>query len=556
MAKSEKRVTGPVALRGRPSPAEIERLLREERRRRRKRRIAQVRQQSKEAARVIRERVKDAKETRLQELAVEELEKYRQEKEVELAVLEEEYRRSLADMGVGHEAAREHEKYQAWLKESHDRRCEDTRKRGLRALRRARERAELDEKIKENAAEVRKSALLAERLRAAQVRRGKKPSEKEFELAEVDDKARKKVTLVSKKRMVDPPTLRSKVRRVPLSEVGNTGLDAAVRQQEEEMKARDMAIRRQMEEAKRRGDLALQKERVSRSKSDPRTQKTRPTSTTTSSSSAAPAALSTIDETTEPMSATRTAPSTTTAQVHSSATQPAADDVDLFPVRGPSSSATSPESDKYPEERGLRQSGPVRMGGPTSAFTSLRPSRERDDLDDIRELIERVERQKRDLAPPAVQGSGTGVKSDEVDRNFVAKVLGVPPETLAGEKVRVRVNVEEVSTFEEDEDEATTTTVRRITTAATASSTPSSSSDITRERFLTQPLRAAHPTGHQDRRVEEPDFRSVKSLIDEMRGGDHERSIALRGYIEQLLEMRRDEIDDLSVTTTSLSEGA
>ena len=554
MAKNEKRVSGPLALRGRPSPAEIERLLREERGRRRKRRIAQVREQSKEAARVIRERVKDAKETRLQELAVEELEKYRQEKEVELAVLEEEYQRSLADMGVGHEAAKEHEKYQAWLRESRDRRCEETRKRGMRALRRARERTALDEKIKENAAEVRKSALLAERLRAAQVRRGKKTSEKEeFEfMAEVDDKARKKVTLVSKKRTVDPPTLRSKVRRVPLSEVGNTGLDAAVRQQEEERKARDQAIRRQMEEAKRRGDLALHKERARRDKSDLRAQNTRPTSATISS---AAAALSTIDETTEPMSATRTAPSTTVAQVHSSASRPTADDIDLFPVRGPSSSATSPESTRDQEERGLRQSGPVRMGGPTSAFTTLRPSRERDDLDDIRELIDRVERQKRDLATVAVEGSGTGVKNDEVDRNFVAKVLGVPPGALAGDKVRVRVNVEEVSTFEEDEDEATTTTVRRITTAATASSTASSSSDITRERFLTQPLRAAQPTGQRDRRVDEPDFRSMRSLIDEMRDGGHDRSIALRGYIEQLLEMRRDEIDDLSVTTSSLSEG-
>ena len=81
MTKGEKRVAAPVVLRGRPSPAEIERLLREERRRRRKRRIAQVRQQSKEAARVIRERVRDAKEARLQELAAEELEKYRREKE-------------------------------------------------------------------------------------------------------------------------------------------------------------------------------------------------------------------------------------------------------------------------------------------------------------------------------------------------------------------------------------------------------------------------------------------------------------------------------------------
>ena len=560
MANREKRATGPVALRGRPSPAEIERLLREERSRRRNRRIAQVRQQSKEAARVIRERVKDAKETRLQELAVEELEKYRQEREVELAVLEEEYQRSLADMGVGHEAAREHEKYQAWLKESRDRRCDETRKRGMRALRKARERATLDEKIKENAAEVRKSALLAERLRAAQVRKGQKTSDKEgFELVEVDDKARKKVTLVSKKRMVDPPTLRSKVRRVPLSEVGNTGLDAAVRQQEEEGRARDQAIRKQMEEAKRRGDFALQKERARRGKSASRTQQTRPASATTSSSSAAPPALSTIDETTEPLTATRTAPSTTIAQVHSSASHPVDDDdVDLFPVRGPSSSATSPESNRDQEEPGLQQSGPVRMGGPTSAFTSLRPSRERDDLDEIRELIDRVERQKRDLATVAVQGSGTGEKNDEVDRNFVAKVLGVPPEALAGEKVRVRVNVEEVSTFEEDEDEATTTTVRRITAAAAAtSSTPSSSSDITRERFLTQPLRAAHPTGHRDRRVDERDFRSVKSLIDEMRGGGgHDRSIALRGYIEELLEMRRDEIDDLSVTTNSLSEAS
>jgi hypothetical protein len=80
--------------------------------------------------RTVRNRVKDEREEKLDALAREELEKHRQAKEVELAVLEEQYQNCLSDLGAGHEGAREHERHQAWLASVRERQCKETRKRG------------------------------------------------------------------------------------------------------------------------------------------------------------------------------------------------------------------------------------------------------------------------------------------------------------------------------------------------------------------------------------------------------------------------------------------
>jgi hypothetical protein len=403
-----------------------------------------------------------------------------------------------------------------------------------------RQKAELEGKIRENRSEVRKGALLAEKLRAAQLRAKRVDNEK-VGLVEVDEKARKKVTLVSRKRLIENPSAvaEASVRRVPLSEVGNTGLEAAIREQERQ-RARDEAVMRQMEAAKKRGDAAIQREWRERML------KEKISMDDCSSLSESNPVLSTIHEMSEPTTTTaaattQTGRSTTAAQVH---WRNRDHDIDLVPVRGPSSSATSPESSK--DEPSVRPGG-VSMGGPTSAFAAPRPSQR--DLDAIRDLLERVEKQKRDLTLVA-EGSGAGAKNDETDRNFVAKVLGVPPSLLEGQRVNVKVNIEEVSTFEEE------TTIRAKAAGATGGGDlTSSSSDITRERFLVQPMRPLDSSGRrQQQQQQDLDVTDVWSLIEELKGSDGNRSAILKNYIEQLLEMRREEISQLSVTSSSSSK--
>ncbi len=98
-------------------------------------------------ARTVRARVRAEREQRLEDLAREELDNYRQEKEVELAVLQEEYHRCLADIGAGQEAAREHQRHADFLRRIGEVRAEEARERGRQAMRRAREREELKEKV-------------------------------------------------------------------------------------------------------------------------------------------------------------------------------------------------------------------------------------------------------------------------------------------------------------------------------------------------------------------------------------------------------------------------
>ncbi len=378
--------------------------------------------------------------------------------------------------------------------------------------------------VRENRAEVRKSALLAERLRAAQVVSGrpKGTEEKKASMVEVGgDGRRKRVTLSSRRRLVESPKAEERaaaVRRIPLSEVGNTGREAAVKERERQTE-RDAAVMRQMEAARKRGDAAVRKAWEERKRAavaadvDERDE------------------LSTIQEVTEPLpssvassAATRSKATTTTAQVH---WRPDRDDVDTVPVRGPSSSSSAESSREEPTMRF--------GGGPDSAFSSVRPRTapasagvSDRDFAAVRELLARVERQKRELTFGGEGGGGSGAKNDQADRNFVAKVLGVSPEKLAaiaggasGEKVKVKLNVVEVSGSSSG--------------SSSHPSSSSSSSDLTRERFLN------------------PDFGSVRGLIGELRSGAAagaaNESRLLRGYIEKLLDMRREEIAELSVTT-------
>ena len=267
--------------------------------------------------------------------------------------------------------------------------------------------------------------------------------------------------------------------------------------------------------------------------------------TPSSSSSYEDPGLSTIQEVTETSTTTTTAAIAARrvlADVRQTAT--ASDGIDSIPVRGPSSAED--------EEKRSQQ---IVMGGPSSAFSSVSPEPRRQQRfasDGINELLAKVEKQQKELV---TSGSGAGAKNDEADRNFVAKVLGISPADLDkenDEKVRVRVNIEEVSSTQQQ-------------TLATLSS-ESSSSSITRERFLNQPM-VAGPIQKSQPEKDEGDFVSVQGLIKKLKSStsaaesstpserrrEQERQVRLRDYIERLLEMRRDEIAQLSVTESSLT---
>ena len=79
----------------------------------------------------------------------------------------------------------------------------------------------MDEKIKENKAELRKGAMLAEKLRAAEMRRMKTVR---FANEMVSPSKRTKVTIASKGSQLirTPPSTPGIVRRIPLSEVTYT----------------------------------------------------------------------------------------------------------------------------------------------------------------------------------------------------------------------------------------------------------------------------------------------------------------------------------------------
>ena len=105
------------------------------------------------------------------------------------------------------------------------------------------------------------------------------------------------------------------------------------------------------------------------------------------------------------------------------------------------------------------------------------------------------------------------------DQDFVAKVLEGLELPVVGE-MQVNVRVDEVSTF--------------ASSTAESKDSLSSSSDITKERFLSEAWK------NQD----------IQGLIGEFRSKSQSspQQNCLKGYIERLLEMKRDEIEDLSAT--------
>ena len=583
-----------------PSPNEIEMMLTEERDKRRKRRIQQVRRESKKDAQRIREKIRKQKQVKADNLQIEAIEKYRQKKTVELALLEEEYQRCLRDLGIGHQGAKEQEEYDLWVKEQRELQRKEALNRGERAWRATREQKSNQEKLKENKIALKTGVLLTEKLRAATVRTQilNEPRSGKMELIETDAAARRKVTLVNKSQWVKNDlsfgkTQEDYVKRLPLAEISCNGLEAAIREQEQEARERH-ARDKQLQAARLREEEALIKGKKRQRK---KVQFSDSHDYDTPDSESTPR-LSTIQEVSE---------NTTSNSILDL-------ELDHIPVRGPSSSSSStlsssndnsssPQSSRQTHIKPLRPSVPGNlpaMGGPSSAFSSVVKSNlDKDDVDNIRALLDRVEKQKRDLAAQAkrdggeggtVEGEGFGAKNTDSDRDFVARVLGLSAQDMAtaietrkdesATNVEVEINVQELSSMT-TQTETTATTVRRrrniyvgaesssssSTTATTAESSAinSSSSDIIQqERFLQPPILRSQVVGQEYRqRRDVTDYSSIHTLIAELSttvsethsssrgGGRAGQQAKLRKYIEKLLGMRRTEINDLSVTMTS-----
>ncbi len=394
-----------------------------EKARRRAVRFRQVRRQASEAARAARQRTAALRRRRMDELALEELRRYRESKEVELAALEEEYRACLRDLGTGHDGAADEEADRAEAEARGAEEARAARARGAEALRRQRERQRLGKRVEEERRGVRQSAAAAERLRAAEVRsagRERMAREGREQLVELDaDTGRRKVTLVDRRRLgAAGGKGAATVRRVPLADVGNTGLEAAIRDQEQE--------RRKEQEKRAAAAAAAEKKRAAErewSRIIPRRGAPQRSSCQE---------MEGEDEDSEDWSSKRLSTIAEESSRAAASMQEDGGDVDLFPVRGPSSSASSsgegsrPRRDR-PQERQRQQE-------------QQQQHLDDQDLANIRSLLQQVERQKRDLTGLSqeidqvearrVEGRGAGAKSDDSDRRFVAKVLGIPPESL------------------------------------------------------------------------------------------------------------------------------
>jgi hypothetical protein len=218
------------------------------------------------------------------------------------------------------------------------------------------------------------------------------------------------------------------------------------------------------------------------------------------------------------------------------------DDIDLIPSRGPSASSTidgsgntSPGSSlhaavcRYPTNAEGR---PV-MGGPSSAFT-VGGSSERQQAVQVIGRPTGTKSQQTGLSQP---DSRPTKKSQLHDEDFIVKVLEGFELIRDEGGIQVDVNVEEVSTLHSVTSSSSMggSESQRLRTRQSTSST-----DITQERFW----QAEDIHGLIGQLRNEPPIADGGKLVEQTR---------LRGYIEKLLRMKREEIADMSVTSTDQS---
>merc|ERR1712226_829436 len=118
--------------------------------RRRRTRLVQVRNQTNEFSKRVRLRVRKEHDVQLNKIAKEEYQKFINKKKDELALLEQEYQKALADIGMGHKGIKEHEEYKKWKVLRQNRDGEIALSRGKQALNEIYNQKLTECKIKEN----------------------------------------------------------------------------------------------------------------------------------------------------------------------------------------------------------------------------------------------------------------------------------------------------------------------------------------------------------------------------------------------------------------------
>lgn len=493
--------------------SELERILQDEKLDRRKERWRQVRIQAKEHARIVRMRVQREKEKSVAEIAQQELEQYRQEKMVELATLEEEYRQCLRDIGVGFQEVQREEEYQRFKALQMRLEAQKADARGRKAIQKELKNQQWASKIEEGQRELKKAALLTEKLRAAQLRRQILPSKGQEPLEVVEIEANhhcvRSKTVPRRTLVQDLPNQpqSGQVRRVPLSEVNMNGLEAAIEaQRSTERRVHFKTPEFEHEQAKLIKELRRQDEMERlRSREMSFNQKPSPSETSIGSKS---------DRS----------------------------DLDLVPVRGPSSSSSSTVTDTSSQSHSSESTTTppprrrvVTFGGPNSAFQAPDPRGSDDserEFEELRELLMKAQEQSRDLMTVDGRGQGSKAQADP-NQDFVSKVLGFPLNEAG--KLELQVRVAEFS----------------------SSLSSNSSTDITKERFISGPLQPGPVTNSRDGPVSQSQDQAdtIHSLIDRLKISDSSdpNQNLLRYYIEKLLDMKRDEIRDLSISDSSIN---
>ena len=531
-----------------------------------------MRNQTNEFSKRVRSRVKKEQELQLAKIGKKEIQHFITLKENELAGLEREYQNALEDIGMGHKGIKEQEEYERWKKVRKQRDAETAERRGHQAFSKINFEKITEKKLKENKINLKKSIALAERLRAAEIRANNEVINgiNKVRVVEIDAKTKeKKVRFLDRGNVLNAGEDAENVRRKPLSDISTNGVEAAIREQEIEEQKRWEEENRQIEISKIRGEAALRK--LIEEKENHNKFSYRPYDSSDSSNYIPARKLNSAEELEEDGRHFRTPTviksrgywpkSTHSILPHS--------DLDQIPVRGPSStdiSSTTPSSSKsssnnsadvsgtpildavisrFPTDNGSR---PL-MGGPTSAF--------KDPKTGERSTSDAIDDKETTVGTPT-QGSP---KTNEGDRDFISKVLK-DFDFVQHNGLKVKIDVQELSTInsmlsitQEQErsshGDITRTTIKSSTSASLSSS---SSIDITKEKFLSEQWRQRQI---QDQGYTAPNYDQLHGLIRQLESKDNRnaqeahRQNQLRTYIEKLLQMKRKEIDDLSISDVS-----
>ena len=517
-------------------------------------------------------RVKQEHDNQLNKIAKEEYQKFITKKKNELALLEQEYQKALKDIGLGHKGIKELEEYEKWkvLRQKRDR--EIALNRGNQALNQIHNQKATENKIKENKNNLRKSIALTERLRAAEVRAGRESLKNinKIRVVEIDanDKT-KKVRFLDKGKVLPAGKEQTEtVRRIPLSDISTNGVEAAIREQELDERKGWEAEKREIELARIRAQASLRKTRDEKENQLPISHASNGIPNHSSSAPIRKIASYENEYTTtdnERIPTVLRSQRTGMQQHEVSQVHP---DLDQIPVKGPSSTETTvstPVSMKHSPYSNSDESGtPILdavisryptnyvnrplMGGPTSAFKDPKTGESIPQLQEDKEIT---------------QGTPTqdSPKTNEGDRDFISKVLR-DFDFPADHGLKVKVDVQEMSTLNSTlsitqererttQGEMTRTTIKSSTSASMSSS---SSIDITKEKFLSEQWRQRQM---EDQGYAVPGYDQLHSLIGQMESKDRRnakevhRQNQLRNFIERLLQMKRKEIDDLSITDVS-----